>query len=286
MKEDSNRGNGVGRLSSVASALRLLKTFSGEEVEIGISGLAKRLGVAKSTAHRLATTLVSEGFLEQNPDNGRYHLGLTLFVLGAEMRNSMDISARLKPLLRSMRDSTDETIHLAVLDDTSIVYLHNLESRQAICIRSSCGTRKPAYCTSEGRVLLAYAPAETVARALKQKIPPRTPATITDPARLSQILAEVRTCGYAIDDQESEIGMRAIAVPIRDVSGEIVAATSLAAPAQRLTKSELRKLVPVMLAAAEKMSARLGYQAAGLPREVQPATGSRAWLRGELASAR
>ncbi|MGH6677768.1 MAG: helix-turn-helix domain-containing protein, partial [Bradyrhizobium sp.] len=86
VKED-NRGNGAGRLSSVASALRLLKTFSGEEAEIGISSLAKRLGVAKSTVHRLATTLVSEGFLEQNPDNGRYHLGLTLFVLGAEMRN-------------------------------------------------------------------------------------------------------------------------------------------------------------------------------------------------------
>lgn len=262
MKETKHSGNSFGRLSSVTSALRLLKSFSEDETEIGISSLAKRLGVAKSTAHRLATTLVSEGFLEQNPDNGRYHLGLTLFVLGAEMRNSMDMSARLKPLLRAMRDSTDETIHLAVLDDASIVYLHNLESRKAISIRSSCGTRKPAFCTSEGRVLLAYASAETVASAFRQKMLARTPATITDAAKLSRILGDVRASGYAIDDQESEIGMRAIAVPIRDLTGEVVAAASLAAPAQRLTKSGLRELVPMMLAAAEQMSARLGYRVA------------------------
>ncbi len=262
MKESNDRGNELGRLSSVTSALRLLKTFTAEEPEIGISSLAKRLGVAKSTAHRLATTLVAEGFLEQNPENGRYHLGLTLFILGAEMRNSMDMSARLKPLLRAMRDSTDETIHLAILDHTSIVYLHNLESRQAICIRSSSGTRKPAFCTSEGRVLLAFSSADTVSSVLKQKLLPRTPATVTDPAQLAQILAEVRRCGYAIDDQESEIGVRAIAAPIRDLTGEVVAAASVAAPAQRLSKMGLRKMMPVMLAEAEKMSARLGYRTA------------------------
>ncbi|MDB5977619.1 MAG: IclR family transcriptional regulator [Nevskia sp.] len=259
--EGERESNG-GRLSSVTCALRLLKIFTEDETEFGISVLAKRLGVAKSTGHRLATTLVAEGFLEQNPDNGRYRLGLSLFSLGALMRNSMDVSVHTKPLLLMLRDNTDEAVHLAVLDQTSIVYLHNLESRKAIGIRSNIGARKPAFCTSEGRVLLAFSPPNLVSRALREELLPRTPASVTDPARLRTILNEVRSYGYAFDDEESEIGMRAIAAPIRNMSGDVIAAVSLAAPAQRLTKRHLRTLVPEVMRSAEAMSVRLGHRAA------------------------
>jgi IclR family KDG regulon transcriptional repressor len=261
-EEIGEKDNAASRLSSVACALRLLKVFSEDETEFGISVLAKHLGVAKSTVHRLATTLVSEGFLEQNPDNGRYRLGLSLFSLGALMRNSMDVSANTKPLLLALRDSTDEAVHLAVLNQTAIVYLHNLESRKAIGIRSNIGARKPAFCTSEGRVLLAFSSPELVSRALKEELKPRTPVTIVDPAKLRAILNEVRSYGYAVDDEESEIGMRAIAAPIRNLSGEVIAAVSLAAPAQRLTKRGLRTLIPEVMRSAEAMSGRLGYRSA------------------------
>lgn len=262
MEEDPAAKTSESRLSSVSCALRLMKAFSEDESELGISVLAKRLDVAKSTVHRLATTLVAEGFLEQNPDSGRYRLGLSLFSLGALMRNSMDVSAHTKPLLLSLRDSTDEAVHLAVLDQSWIVYLHNLESRKAIGIRSNIGARKPAFCTSEGRVLLAHAPAEQVTRALRDQLRPRTPATVTDPAVLRQILGEVRGNGYAVDDEESEIGMRAIAAPVRNLSGEVIAAVSLAAPAQRLNKRGLRSLIPEVMRSAEAMSVRLGYRSA------------------------
>ena len=261
-EEIEDKDSAPGRLSSVACALRLMKVFTEDETEFGISVLAKRLGVAKSTVHRLATTLVSEGFLEQNPDNGRYRLGLSLFSLGALMRNSMDVSAHTKPLLLALRDSTDEAVHLAVLNQTAIVYLHNLESRKAIGIRSNIGARKPAFCTSEGRVLLAFSAPELVSRALKEELRPRTPATITDPAKLRVILNEVRSYGYAVDDEESEIGMRAIAAPVRNLAGDVVAAVSLAAPAQRLTKRGLRTLIPEVMRSAEAMSGRLGYRSA------------------------
>ncbi|MDQ6685764.1 MAG: IclR family transcriptional regulator, partial [Pseudomonadota bacterium] len=186
-----------GRLSSVTSALHVLKVFTEEESEIGISSLAKRLGLAKSTVHRLAVTLAAEGFLEQNEDNGRYRLGLSLFALGALVRRRMDVSNQARPLLGVLRDKTQEAVHLAILEQDTIIYLHNLESSQAIGIRSYIGSRKPAFCTSEGRVLLAFGAPEVVAHVIRQGLPARTPKTRTDPAALLKTLEEVRENGYA-----------------------------------------------------------------------------------------
>ena len=106
------------RLSSVAAAVRVLKCFSEIESEIGISSLAKRLNIAKSTAHRLAVTLLSEGLLEQNPENGRYRLGINLFIMGALVRRRLDVSNMAQPFLNVLRERTGETIHLAVLNET------------------------------------------------------------------------------------------------------------------------------------------------------------------------
>lgn len=249
-----------GRLSSVTSALLVLQAFNSEEAEIGISSLAKRLGLAKSTVHRLAVTLASEGFLEQNPDNGRYRLGLTLFALGALVRRRMDVSNEARPLLGQLRDRTQEAVHLAILSNTSIMYLYNLESSQAIGMRSYIGTLKPAHCTAEGRVLLAFAPSETVKRVLAEKLAARTPKTVVDAAALRQVLDDVRQTGYAIDDEESEVGMRGLAAPIRDISGRVVAAVGLAGPIQRLTKKDLRALAPDVVETADAVSQRLGYR--------------------------
>lgn len=253
-----------GRLSSVTSALRVLKVFSDGESELGISGIAQRLQLAKSTVHRLAVTLASEGFLEQNAQNGRYRLGLSLFSLGALVRQRMDVSNQAHSLLGALRDKTQETVHLAILNETSIIYLYNMESAQAIGTRSYIGTRKPAFCTSEGRVLLAFNAPEMAAAVLREDLVQRTPKTSTNPKVLRQLLEEARQNGYAIDDEESEDGMRSVAAPIRDISGKAIAAIGLAGPIQRLTKKELRRLVPDVLATALAISERMGYRASSL----------------------
>jgi IclR family transcriptional regulator, KDG regulon repressor len=253
-----------GRLSSVTSALRVLKVFSDSEPELGISSIAQRLGLAKSTVHRLAVTLASESFLEQNPQNGRYRLGLSLFSLGALVRQRMDVSNQAHSLLGALRDQTQETVHLAILDETSIMYLYNMESSLAIGTRSYIGTRKPAFCTSEGRVLLAFNDPELVTEVLKEDLVQRTPKTTTNPKALRAILEEVRRNGYATDDEESEIGMRSVAAPIRDISGKAIAAVGLAGPIQRLTKKELRRLVPQVITTAVGISARMGYKVPSL----------------------
>lgn len=254
------RRPGQKRLSSVATAIALLKTFSEDEYELGVSGLARQLGVAKSTVHRLAVTLVSEGLLEQNPENDKYRLGIALFGLGALVRRRMNLSSEARQDLFALREATHETVQLAILDQADIMYVYNLESTQAIRVNSDIGVRKPAFCTANGRAILAFQPPETVAQVIAHGLKPRAPKTDTDPDRLLRTLAEVRTRGFATEDEESEAGMRAVAAPIRGAGGQVVGSVGVAGPVQRLTKDALAKLAPQVIRTAEAISARLGHQ--------------------------
>jgi IclR family transcriptional regulator, KDG regulon repressor len=256
---DSGR-SGEKRLSSVATAIALLKAFSEDEVDIGVSTLARRLGIAKSTVHRLATTLVSEGMLEQNPENGKYRLGIALFGLGALVRRRMDVSTEAKPYLFDLRETTGETVHLAILDRTEIMYVYNLESMQAIRMRSDIGVRKPAYCTAEGLAMLAFHPPGVIDEIVARGLKPRTPKTNTDPEAFRRALAGVRERGYAIEDEESEAGMRSLAAPIRNGAGEVAGAVGVAGPVQRLPDEVLASFAPHVLKTADAISVRLGYR--------------------------
>lgn len=254
-------GTGKARLSSVSTAIALLKSFSESDVEIGISQLAKRLGVAKSTVHRLAMTLVSEGLLEQNPETGRYRLGIGLFRLGSLVRQRMDVSTEARPHLFALRESTGETVHLALLDGSQIMYVYNLESAHAIRMRSDIGVCKPAFCTAEGLAMLAFRPPALADAIIAGGLKARTAKTRTDPRELRAMLDEVRARGYAIEDESSEDGMRAVAAPLHNSAGEVVAAIGIAGPIQRLSDDVLADCVPKVVDTARTISARLGYRA-------------------------
>jgi len=251
------------RLSSVANSLRLIKTFSEDEYEIGISDLAKRLGLAKSTVHRLASTLLDEGILEQNSGDGKYHLGLALFELGAMVRRKMDFTMEARPFLRTLMEKTGETVHLAILDHDSILYIITHESKQALRMGSKVGTRAPVHSTAVGKALLAFLPEEELERILVARgLPASTPGTIVDAKALRRELAAVRARNYAVDDEESEIGLRAIAAPIRIYSGNVVAAISIAGPVHRMARKTLLGWVRELVDAADAVSQRLGWQPA------------------------
>ncbi|MCA0275961.1 MAG: IclR family transcriptional regulator [Proteobacteria bacterium] len=247
------------RLSSVATAIRLLKAFSEDEVEIGVSALAQRLGVAKSTVHRLAVTLVSEGLLEQNPENERYRLGIALFGLGTLVRRRMDLSTEARPHLFDLRARTGETILLGIPSDGEIMYVYNLESPQALRMRSDIGVRRPAYCTSVGRAIFAFADDTAIDRLLAARLVARTPKTVTDPTAIRAILAEVRERGHAIDDEESEPGIRSIAAPVRNARGAVVGAVGIAGPSQRVSLDALMAFAEPLQDAVAAISARLGH---------------------------
>ncbi|TCR87729.1 MULTISPECIES: IclR family transcriptional regulator [Rhizobium/Agrobacterium group] len=247
------------RLSSVTTAIRLLKAFSEDEVEIGVSALAQKLKVAKSTVHRLAVTLVAEGLLEQNPETERYRLGVGLFGLGTLVRRRMNLSNEARPYLFDLRKHTGETVILGIPSDIEVMHVYDLESPQALGIKSDLGARKPAYCTAVGRAIFAFSPDEMIDRLLAGPLVRRTPRTIIDQAKLREMMAEVRQHGFAIEDEESEPGVRAIAAPVRDSSGNVVGAVGIAGPMQRLSIEALEGFAPTLLDAASAISARLGY---------------------------
>ncbi len=248
------------RLSSVTTAMRLLQAFSEDEVAIGISALAKRLGIAKSTAHRLAVTLVAEGMLEQDRESGKYRLGVALFRLGTLVRRRMEVSNEARPYLYSLREAINESVHLAILDGVEIMYVYHLESTQALRARSDLGVRKPAHSTAEGQAILAFQPPEVIERVIAGGLIAYTPKTITSPERFMKALAVVRQRGCAVDDEESELGMAAVAAPIRDDTGAVVAAVGVAGPVTRLSKKAVASVIPHVIATADQVSARLGYR--------------------------
>ena len=247
------------RLSSVANSIRLTKAFSEDEYEMGISALAMRLGLAKSTVHRLATTLVEYDILEQNKETGKYRLGLALFELGTMVRRKMDTNSGAQVQIHALADETGETVQLAILDHLSVLYIRIRESRQAVRMSSGLGSRAPAHCTGVGKALIAFQPPEIVQQIIDNGLKRYTQGTITDPERLRAELATIRQKGYAIDDEEIEVGLRCIAAPIRDHSGQVTAAISVAAPVQRMTKKNLQATIPSVIAAADAISRRLGY---------------------------
>jgi len=257
--EMGGAARGPQRLSSVATSIALLKCFSETEVEIGVSSLARQLGVAKSTVHRLAVTLVSEGMLEQNPENGKYRLGIALFSLGALVRRRMNLSSEARQDLFALRNITQETVHLAILDRAEIMYVYNLESTQAIRVNSDIGVHKPAFCTANGRAILAFQGDDRIEAVIAHGLTARAPKTNTKPAHFRKVLAEVRKLGYAIEDEESEAGMRALAAPVRDSSGLVVASVGIAGPVQRLSNETMKAFAPAVVDTAASISRRLGY---------------------------
>jgi IclR family transcriptional regulator, KDG regulon repressor len=248
------------RLSSVANSIRLLTSFSGEENELGITTLATRLRLAKSTVHRLAATLTSAGFLEQS-ETGKYRLGVALFELGALVRRRMDVANEARPKLRELLEKTGETVQLGIVDHESVLYVYEMESRHAIRMAAAVGGRAPLHCTAVGKVLLAFQPADYVKRVLSNGLKSYTPKTMTRRDDLLSMLGDVATREYAIDDEESEPGLRAIAAPVRNHTGSVIAALGVAAPVQRMTKKMMQDCVPSVLATAQAVSARLGYEA-------------------------
>ena len=263
-----NGGQGTKRLSSVTTAIRLMKQFTADRNEMGISELAARLGTAKSTTHRLATALLLEGLLEQNPDNDRYRLGVGLFSLGALARARINVAAEAKPFLSALRDSTGENARLAVLDRRQIVFMHDIASPKSLGLQSCTGQYRPAHCTAEGLCLLANLPQGLQDDTLAAPLHPYTQKTVTDANEFRTRLERVRRAGYAIEDEEFEEGTRCIAAPVFQTDGVVAAAIGVAGPRMRIRKSEFASTASVVREAARRLSHRLGHRT-GQPIDAQ-----------------
>ncbi len=246
-------------LSSVRNAARLLKQFTSNERELGVTELAVRLGLAKSSVHRLLTTLQQERLVEQDPDSGRYRLGLAIFELGAAASSPTDLHQAVLLPMSVLRVRTGETVQMAVLDGREVVYIERLESPNTLRLFLEVGARNHAHCTGSGKCLLAFLDDERLEEILAGwELPAKTDATIVDPVELRRELRRIRSLGYAINAHESEPGVVSVAGPIRDGTGRVVASISVAGPAPRMDP-RMDDVTRLVLEAAAMASKRLSW---------------------------
>ncbi len=248
-------------LSSVRNAARLLKEFGRGDREIGVTELSRRLGIGKSTAHRLLSTLADERLLEQDPHTGAYRLGLAMYELGASVALHTDLHEACSPVLDQLRNATRETVQVAVLDGREVVYIERRESPQTLRLFGRVGHRNEAHCTSTGKLLLAFLPPDRLEVTLRGwRLARKTPFTVPDTRALRTALETVRQQGWAENISESELGVASIAAPIRNGRGEVIAAVSVAGPVQRLGNDSLRRFARPVVEAGLAISRRLGYR--------------------------
>lgn len=241
-------------------ALQLLCAFDTAESELGVSELARRLGLSKSTVHRLLATLRDEGFVEQNPATARYGLGLRLLELGTQAANRLQLHESATAFLEDLHVKTGETAHVAVRDGLDVVYVQRREGPRTLRLFDVVGRRNRAHCTSTGKVLLAaLSDGELAALLDGVELEAQTEHTITDPERLRAELAWVRERGYALNINETEPGVASVAAPIRAADARVVAAISVAGPAQRFRGGPARELATATMEAAHGISEHLGY---------------------------
>jgi DNA-binding IclR family transcriptional regulator len=254
-------------LSSVRAAARLLCTFTASERELGVSELARRLGLGKSTVHRLLATLAAEHLVEMNPATGRYRLGIKLFELGTVVATRFELHEAVAMYIDDLRARTGETVQVGVLDGSEVVYIERRESLRTLRHMVDLGHRNYANCTACGKVLLAaLAEADLDRLLIGRQLPARTAHSITDPDRLRAELAVVRERGYAENIRESASDTASVAAPIYDDGKRAVAALSVAGPLSRMGEAARRRYANAALDIACRISEQLGYRRSQQPR--------------------
>jgi len=263
-KVDDDSSSGKTTVQSVERTLDLLEALA-EMGEAGIAQLSGRVGLHASTVHRLLSTLIARGYARQNPETGRYLLGLKPLDVARAVRDHLDLRMESLPVLRELMRKSGETANLAVLDDHHLVYLEQV-SAPGWMLRMfvQVGARAPLHSTASGKVLLAHLPPESLRAMLSSyRLVPYASRTIVDMGVLLDELEEVRQQGYATDQGEQEEGVSCIAGPVRDHTGEVVAAISISGPWIRITPDRVPLLVPLVLGACARLSAALGYRGQG-----------------------
>jgi IclR family transcriptional regulator, pca regulon regulatory protein len=246
-------------VDAAARTLQLLKVVAEIDAPAPLTLLVSRLGWSKPAVYRLVRTLEAVGGLRLHDGKG-YVLGPALITLVHAAVRATRLTDIARPHLEDLHEQLDETIVLTVLDGDEVVYVDRVEADKILIPRTRLGSRLPAYATSTGQVLLSGLDDDEVRRRLKGRaFEPLAPNTLRDLDELLERLAEIRRRGYAINDEELAIGHRSVAAPVRDHSGDLVAAVSVSVPAARASRSQLAGFATeALVPAAEAISAGLG----------------------------
>jgi DNA-binding IclR family transcriptional regulator len=245
-------------VQSLERAAALLTSFTASEPELTIGELARRSHLPRSTVHRLVVNLVRLGFLARDPNTDRYRLGLLLAQLGSIALRRLGLGEKARPIMERLADETGEVVCLAVLEQNRSVYVEVVEGHHGLRLRATVGSVAPIHSSATGTMLLAHMSEAEIRRiAALTGLPRLTPRTITAIEPLLKRLAEIRARGYSIDEGESEEGLSGLAAPVRSTRGAVQAALVIAGPGARVLADGGRRWAPVVVAAANEISASL-----------------------------
>ncbi len=254
----SNAGTETtGGVQSVDRALRILEILA-RTGESGVTEIAAALEVHKSTAFRLVATLEQHELVEQVGGRGKYRLGVALLRLAGATSARLDVVQEARPLCKQLAATTGETVNLASLAGSSALYLDQAAGPSALQSHNWVGQHIPLHATSNGKVLIAWM-SDAELRELLGRLPAYTEATITSKSQLRKHLEHVRECGYSVAVDELEVGLTAIAAPVRNAHGDVICSMSVSGPTFRLGPDRVQEVVPLLVEASEELSHRLGW---------------------------
>jgi len=248
-----------GGVQSVDRAISVLEILA-RRGEAGVSEVASEIDVHKSTAFRLLGALEGRGLVEQSADRGKYRLGFGLIPLAGAVSDRLDVTQQGRAVLHRLAAEMGETINLAVLQEHWAVNVDQARGPSTVATHNWIGRLTPLHCTSSGKVLLGYVPAERRAALLAASGMERfTPHTVTNAAELDAEMRGVVEQGYATSVEEYETGLNALAAPVLDRAGEVIAAVSVSGPSYRLTEERLATLIEPLKAGAAEISRKMGW---------------------------
>jgi len=252
------KADGPYQLQSLDRAVSVLEVLGQSDTPLSLAEICQRMSLHKSTAHRSLMVLERSALIERTQEN-RFRLGLKLYELGNRAVEQIDLRARVQPFFRRLAMQVGETVHLSVLQKTSVVYLDKVEPNRRVCMSSKIGTSNPVYCTSMGKAMLAFQPEEVIEQIIaKIRFVRYTPKTLSSRELLMKALERVRRRGYAIDDEEIELGVRCVGAPVFNEHHQAIAAVSVSGPASRITVQSVPGIAEHLLRCCRDISASLG----------------------------
>lgn len=248
-------------IQSVQRAAAILRSFTKTDSELGVTTLSQQLGLHKSTVSRLLSTLEQEGFVEQNPETGKYRLGLGLVTLAGIVLERISLRQVAQPHLNALAELTQETVNAVVLNGHDCMNVEGAASPRPVQYVGRIGRRTPLHCTSAGKILLTYLSPEKRRELLPEELARFTDKTVVDHQTLERDLDQIRQQGYAITHEEHQEGLSAVAAPIYDHAGRVIAAIAVSGPTYRIGPGNIERCIQPVLETARKISTQLGYAA-------------------------
>ncbi|MCX7854656.1 MAG: IclR family transcriptional regulator [Anaerolineae bacterium] len=242
---------------AVERAIQILLSFDDSRPERGVTEIAQATGLHKATVHRIVMTLLQHGLLERTMEGEKFRLGVRMVDLGLRALRQLDLRRVARPYMEQLVNRFGETCDLGIFDRGQVLSIEVIYGDHALIVATRVGTHLPIHCTASGRIFLAFLPPEVVEPLLNAPLKACTERTITCADRLREELELTRQRGYGIDDEEFEPGIRAVAVPVRDVFGNVIATLAIPGPVHRMTWERVSEMTQALMEVASAISAQV-----------------------------